>query len=81
MKKEKFIIKANKVHNNKYDYSKFIYTGVHKNGIIICYKHGEFLQTPGSHYSGKDCINNNIRLIRLRDYNMINNILEGELKI
>lgn len=45
-----FIEKGNKIHNNKYDYSKSIYTGVHKKLIIICPIHGEFLQTPNTHF-------------------------------
>lgn len=53
---ESFIIRANKVHENKYDYSKVNYG---ENGripvIIICKKHGNFLQKPQDHLSGNGC--------------------------
>lgn len=35
-RQEKFIILANKRHNNKYDYSKVVYNGDKANIIIIC---------------------------------------------
>lgn len=34
---------------DKYDYSKFIYSGMDKLSIIICPIHGELTQTPYSH--------------------------------
>lgn len=33
----------------KFDYSKFICDGIENKSIIICLKHGEFLQTPHNH--------------------------------
>jgi hypothetical protein len=53
--KEEFIIRAKKVHSNKYDYSKVVYNGMHEMVSIICPKHGEFWQTPANHLSGKGC--------------------------
>lgn len=50
-----FIKKANKVHNNKYDYSKVDYKGAHKPVCIICPIHGEFYQTPNRHLTGHGC--------------------------
>ncbi len=50
-----FIKKANKIHNNKYDYSKFIYVNAKTKGIIICPKHGEFEQIPDLHLQGFGC--------------------------
>lgn len=50
-----FIDKANKVHNNKYDYSKGIYISVMKHICIICPLHGEFWQSPANHLSGYSC--------------------------
>lgn len=46
-----FIEKAQRIHGNRYDYSKVEYTkkGVHV--TIICRKHGEFQQTPNNHYN------------------------------
>ena len=53
--KEEFIKKANKVHNNKYDYSLVEYRG-NKNHIkIICPIHGEFEQRPDKHLRGQGC--------------------------
>ena len=52
---EQFKFEANKVHYNKYDYSKVIYKNCDKKVIIICPKHGHFKQTPSSHLSGGGC--------------------------
>ena len=46
---EEFIIKANLVHNDKYDYSKSIYVNKKTKVCIICPEHGEFWQTPDDH--------------------------------
>ena len=50
-----FILDANKIHRNIYDYSKFIYVNSHTKGFIICPKHGKFLQSPNNHLNGKGC--------------------------
>jgi len=50
-----FIIKANKVHNNKFDYSKTIYKNSREKIIIICPIHGDFLQNPANHLFGSSC--------------------------
>lgn len=50
-----FSDKGNKVHNNKYDYSKSEYEGTNKKVCIICPEHGEFWQTPSAHLKGKGC--------------------------
>lgn len=47
---DKFIEKAHKVHGNKYDYSKAIYTKAKEPILIICPIHGEFWQRPQDHY-------------------------------
>jgi hypothetical protein len=52
---EEFIERATRIHNNKYDYSKSIYTGTAEEVIIICPKHGDFLQKPKSHLLGNGC--------------------------
>lgn len=54
-KNELFINKANLIHSGEYDYSKVNYVRNHDKVIIICNKHGEFLQTPANHLSGKGC--------------------------
>lgn len=52
---EDFIEEANIIHNNFYDYSKFIYQGVKEKGTIICKEHGEFMQSPENHLKGYGC--------------------------
>ncbi len=52
---EEFIALARKVHDEKYDYSKVQYDGNKKKVCIICYKHGEFWQSAGTHLNGHGC--------------------------
>ena len=52
---EEFIEKANKIHKNKYDYSKVNYIDSHTKVTIICPKHGNFDQLPSSHLKGHGC--------------------------
>ena len=47
---EEFIKRANKAHNNKYDYSKAKYINSQTKVTIICPIHGEFEQEPEKHY-------------------------------
>lgn len=53
--KEEFIIRSQKIHNNKYDYSKVEYKNRNTKVCIICPIHGEFWQTPAGHLSGRGC--------------------------
>ena len=53
--KEEFINRANKTHNNKYDYSKVEYEKITDKVIIICPIHGEFIQEARAHYRGCGC--------------------------
>ena len=50
-----FIEKAIELHGNKYNYFKVDYTNMHTKIIIICSKHGEFLQTPANHLKQAGC--------------------------
>lgn len=51
-----FIEKANEIHNFRYNYSKSVYGKNNKEKIIIiCPKHGEFMQSPHDHLSGYGC--------------------------
>ena len=52
---EEFIIDANLIHNNKYDYSKVEYVNSITKVCIICPEHGEFWQTPKIHLQNKGC--------------------------
>jgi very-short-patch-repair endonuclease len=53
--KEEIIQRAKEVHDDAYDYSKVIYTGIYDKIIIICKEHGEFEQTPSNHIRGAGC--------------------------
>ena len=50
-----FIEKAQKIHNNKYDYSNVIYINCETKVCIICPEHGEFWQKPHHHLNGVGC--------------------------
>lgn len=52
---ENFIKNANKIHNNKYDYSKTLYKNAKTKLVIKCPEHGIFKQTPNKHLQGKGC--------------------------
>ena len=53
--KDEFVERANKIHNNKYNYSKVEYINSDTKICIICPEHGEFWQTPYNHLMGKGC--------------------------
>lgn len=50
-----WITRFNIVHKNRFDYSKFVYTGSFEKSIITCSKHGDFLQNPHNHVNGQQC--------------------------
>lgn len=50
-----FIEKATLIHGQQYDYTKTKYVTSEQKIIIICKKHGEFLQTPLAHLRGSGC--------------------------
>lgn len=52
---DEFIIKANKIHNNKYLYLENNYINALTKIKIKCKKHGEFYQTPSAHLQGQGC--------------------------
>ena len=53
--KDDFIKRSIAVNGNKYDYSKVEYINSKTKVCIICPEHGEFWQTPDSHYTGQGC--------------------------
>ena len=55
MTRDSFIIRARGVYGWKYDYSKVEYRNNQTKICIVCPKHGEFWQTPGSHLGGCGC--------------------------
>lgn len=51
-----FKVRANKIHESKYDYSKTkIVNGIRDKVCIICPKHGEFYQIAYDHLNGHGC--------------------------
>ena len=52
---EEFILKANKIHSNLYNYNLVNYSNTNIKVKILCKKHGEFEQTPHSHLYGQGC--------------------------
>ena len=52
---QSFIEESNKIHSNKYDYSKVKYNGIFDKVCIICPEHGEFWQRPHEHLRGYGC--------------------------
>jgi hypothetical protein len=49
-----FILKARKIHGEKYNYSKIDYIDTHSKIEIICPQHGNFLQIPDNHLYRKN---------------------------
>lgn len=77
---ELVISQFNKIHNNKYDYSKVEYISCRNKVVIICPEHGEFLQNPKVHLEGSGCPKcaGNVRLTTeefIRRSNLIHNNL------
>lgn len=50
-----FLNNAQKVHGDKYDYSKVKYVNCNTKVCIICPEHGEFWQLPNNHLRGQGC--------------------------
>ena len=52
---EDFIVKARKIHGNKYEYNKVNYIGKANHVTITCPTHGDFDQRPNGHLDGNGC--------------------------
>lgn len=53
---EGFVVRAQAVHGEKYDYSKANYGVDNSEKVeIVCPEHGSFWQSPANHLSGKGC--------------------------
>lgn len=55
MDNNSFIVKAKKLHGDKYDYSKVQYVDTYAKVTIVCLEHGEFEQSPTHHLQGMGC--------------------------
>jgi hypothetical protein len=53
--KDSWIEKAKQIHNDRYDYSKVVYTGALQTVIVICKIHGDFKQRASTHLSKSGC--------------------------
>jgi very-short-patch-repair endonuclease len=72
--KDSFIILSNNRHKNKYDYSLVNYRNNYTKVIIVCPKHGSFLQTPKIHLNGSGCL-------KCASYNRTGNNLNKQMFI
>ena len=82
---EDFVIKARKIHGDKYDYSKVEYKGNKTKVCIICPEHGEFWQRPNCHLSGHGCSKCNsskmeMEIMHLLEQNNIQFIFQARKK-
>lgn len=50
-----FVERANKIHNNYYDYSQVSYKDAKTKVVIICPEHNIYFQTPDAHLRGRGC--------------------------
>ncbi len=53
--KHKFLVRALKVHGDKFDYSKLVYVNAKLKVCITCPMHGDFYQLPSKHLYGNTC--------------------------
>lgn len=67
---EDFVRKAQKIHGNKYNYSKVEYKNNRTKVCIICPEHGEFWQAPDNHLQGQGCpVCRNVTISKLQTSN------------
>ena len=83
-----FIKQANFIHNNKFDYTKSVYTNTKEKVCIICHEkdkcgneHGEFWQLPSNHLKGSGCPMCNEGKKSKKEIELYNKLLEHNLKI
>lgn len=52
---DEFIAKARSIHGDAYLYESSVYVRSDEKLIVTCREHGDFLQSPNSHLSGRGC--------------------------
>lgn len=52
---ENFVLRAQKIHDQKYDYSLVDFRGIKEKITVICPEHGKFYQTAEKHLMGRGC--------------------------
>ena len=79
---EEYVIRAKKIHGDRYDYSKTIYNGAIKHIIIICRNHGEYTIPPSLHLNGRGCVKCNrdkkIKILKEKFIEKATNIHNGK---
>lgn len=70
--KESFIIDANRVHGEKYDYSLVVYKNNKTHVDIICPVHGVYTQRPDKHLQGQGCVKCLDRNISRQEVDLLN---------
>ena len=73
---EEFIRKCIKIHGEKYDYSKVIYTKAINKITIICPIHGEFIKQASEHSNGDGCQKCNFEKSRLKQMDTLEEFIE-----
>ena len=78
---ENFVIKANLIHNNLYNYDNANYINAKTPVLITCKKHGDFKQSPNNHLNGHGCYICNIDNFKLGVKEFINksNLIHNSL--
>ena len=79
--REQFIGKSQKVHGNKYDYSKVEYINNRTKVCIICPIHGEFWQTPAMHLQGQGCSKCKGNKLSMRQLSNVDEFIEKAKKL
>lgn len=74
---EKFIEKANRVHNNKYRYDKSYYKSSFDLVTITCPNHGDFQQVASYHLYGNGCPKCNMSSLERK---VMNYLIENKIK-
>ena len=64
---DEFIRKAIATHGSKYDYSRVDYTNSYTPVMIVCQKHGPFMQRPSSHLRGSGCPSCSVQVSSFED--------------
>ncbi len=76
---EKIVNEFRKLHGNKYDYSKVVYTYAKSDIEIICPIHGAFYQSAFKHKTGQGCPTCNIGWTKSKIYDFISSVENKDL--
>lgn len=82
---QEFIIEAEKVHGDLYDYSKVEYKNIHTPVSVICKKHGLFYPSPANHIHNKticpQCGNDKKKETNIKKFGVENPFKSKEIQI